>query len=81
MNKIRLIVYPTLLVAIISTLVMIQPIDVNCQQCNQKCFQEPLIARCAANFDENFLHFECVSQWCTDNPVQFDQNGNVINKG
>jgi hypothetical protein len=52
----------------------------NCVQCRGKMIKtEPLLARMWSTMrGETFLHYGCVGPWMIDNPVEYDENGNII---
>lgn len=56
-------------------------VEVGCEQCGTPTFTECLYARVASNFDNNFLcSFECAIDYLEDNPLEFDENGDIIPK-
>lgn len=78
MNKTRKIVWGFVLFFTLFTLVSAHEVNVPCQQCGHRCIEECVMARCACNFQDYFVHFECIDEWCEDNPARFDADGNII---
>ena len=53
-------------------------LGIPCDQCGKTTVTRPLLARVVAGFDDGFLHYECVEQWCKEHPIRFDENGKII---
>lgn len=55
-------------------------VDVNCEQCGLPVTKESIAARIASGFEDNFLHKVCVIPYLNDNPLEYDENGEMIRK-
>lgn len=78
MNKLKFLrvvyILPLLLIGTIN-------ITVPCEQCGNPAFSEMLYARFVSNFDPNFLcSMSCAEDYLRDNPLEYDENGNIIPK-
>jgi hypothetical protein len=56
-------------------------VPVGCEQCGVTVLNESIYCRIASRFDDNYLcGMECALDYLRDNPLEYDENGEIIRK-
>lgn len=56
-------------------------VPIGCEMCDGEVLRESLYCRIASNFDDNYLcSFDCAIDYLEANPLEYDENGDIIPK-
>ena len=56
-------------------------VPVGCEMCGDEVIRESLYCRVASKFDDNYLcGWECALDYLEANPLEFDENGDIVPK-